>query len=676
MDTASPKPSTKLRWRPYSSGNTKSKKNGSDEINTRALAHRVRTSAYTPSKAHRPAEVRLHWEEGETVETMSRGGLPHNQPHHQPVPRQQENSRAEIDSRPRFPGATTAATPSQQRAATSLPSPPRSKSPTLFPRLDLVGGTSDLGHYKATIPALTREDFLDHGIELPSFEANRSYKTALDALLQNHRRNQELVAQAPALALTSVPAPMSVASPPISLTDAKQTHTHFSATRPERKMSSAELLGIVNIEELLASCGYTGTTDTTAKDSTGSTSLVSPAISDSLQHPSFSKGDGGVVRESISPMDMTASSFEAMQAQAPALLAQSDSRFLLQEQQQQHHALGPSPTLSSISTSSRGIGSDQTASPFGYRSLHNDPLINGNDPSPWPSLFPNADEISTDSALLPPNFSISDSGRPSPLSPLGHGLGDDLDPDWNSYLDDSSPLFSTDDVDTLMSSSTLPPLTPPLFAPTPASSETGLDTPEDTMMATPRKDSWNWAGSLLNQNGANGGNGGGGLMSGRGFPQSRGSGSFGMGSGGLIRSFNGQQRSSYHTQASRARRMPPPPPPAGVLSLEAISALQSPPLKMDIGEHEVDEDKPEKRLKSTLETSTSVSEPAASASNNTSQQEVKAQKVDMVARIGRVGKSATTATDKEKEANGLEGFSGLLSMFKRLWRGGGTGDEK
>jgi len=109
-------------------------------------------------------------------------------------------------------------------------------------------------------------------------------------------------------------------------------------------------------------------------------------------------------------------------------------------------------------------------------------------------------------------------------------------------------------------------------------------------------------------------------------------------------------------------------------SIEAIFALQSSPLKTDIGGYEREEDRVEDGLKS----ASKVSESAAplSTTTTTSLEDGKAKKVDMVARIGRVGKGATMATDKEREANGLEGFSGLLSMFKRLWRGGGTGDEK
>ncbi|KAG0054188.1 hypothetical protein BGZ83_011798 [Gryganskiella cystojenkinii] len=672
MDTASAtKQPAKLRWRPYSSGSTKTRKTTnsttSDEINAKALAHKVRTTAYAPSnKNRRPAGVILHWEEGETVETMSRGGLPHNQPHHQPIPRQQQNGRTETTSY-------------RTTGVTSLPSPRTSTSPPSLPRLDLVGGTtSDLGQYKATIvPVLTRQDLRDHGIDLPSFEANGSYKLALDALLQNHRRNQELVAQAPAIALTSVPAPMSVASPPASLVDSKQVQGAFASAvnRSERKLSSAELLGIVNIDELLASCGYTDTTSSEQQQSgkffssfsSGTTTLASPAASDSLPPPS------------------SITTFEAMQAQAPALLAQGDSRHLLQQQSPQT-LIGPSPTLSSASTTStQPIGADQNnTSPFGYRAHHNDPLINGNDdPSPWPSLFPtSADETLSETAMMtvPPTFPLSPSttsglltSNHSPLSPMGGIHQEELDPDWNSYLDEASPLFETD-ADAAMAALPvlLSPITP-IFAPTTPprldSMDAGGDVPE-------RKSSWDW--SVLQQQNEDGNSNGGGsgfLGGHRGFPQSRGP--FGLGSGSaMIRSFNGQQRSGYHTQArSFSRRgggggpqQHLPPPSSITISREMASALQSSPESSD-----TEQEQPSSK-------NSSPSIPPSSFKGASSEESKSDRKVDMVAQIGRVGKgtSAVKETgdgeqDRDGVVGGLEGFSGLLSMFKRLWRGGGGG---
>ncbi|KAF9212825.1 hypothetical protein BGZ59_006255 [Podila verticillata] len=255
MDADHSRPSTlptKLRWRPYSNGTSiKSKRakketqlqqqqlekersitreKNSQDINPKALAYKVRGGKpHYVGKVNPSNEVQLQWEEAETIESMSAGGHPHNQHNHHPV--QPANSHQ--------PNTIQAKKEPQGHGSSTLPSPPMA-------RLALVGGESDLGHYKASLPVLTGESLGQGSMSLSSIlgnsSKNHSYHLALTALLENHRSQMRLSQMTTPSATPSISSMTDSASQP-------------SPTNTNRKMSSSELLSISTIDELLESCG-------------------------------------------------------------------------------------------------------------------------------------------------------------------------------------------------------------------------------------------------------------------------------------------------------------------------------------------------------------------------------------------------------------------------------------
>lgn len=723
----------KLRWRPYSNGAAKSaKRQKKDDPNpqdnnhsssqqpqnqatlglqAKALAHRVRERSFHSAKAHTPpVGVQLQWEEAETMESMSHGGHPHNQHpplyHYQQQQRQlqqqqqeqrrqqqQQQVRQRNTSESNSDTDSDSYSTSRRHGVSSLPSPPPSKSPTT-PVRNQLGGDLDLSHYKARLPGLTGDDFLEHGLPLPSIEANTVYQVALNELLENHRKNM-LAEKAPALAITSA------ASPSSTLAD--------SASQQQRRLSSSELLGISTIEELLVSCGYSEPIGNYSGDTTIRTP-VSPASTDQSFHSSPLSGiidmqDITSSQTSKTPLDISSASFDLLMAQTPVLLSEGDSKQILLQQQMQPFAMD---------YSQNGLGWS-TPLPFTHvATIHDDPLINGNDSSfsfAWPSLFPKmavstqsiARESNTSSGAPRVDIAIQTDSTSPPLSPPMSGAStesspmthigqtqEELDPDWLTFLEENSPLFPA--VTESSSGESLEFSSPLTFA-TAAAADTPAPTssigqkPEPVTPPVREKGAWNWAEDFLKQ----------GAMAPTGhrsFPtagsfgsfSSRGGGSAAGGSGGMIRTLRGssgigggsggaryQQRSGYHTQAAGR---------SGRISKGDINAASVDEL---VGGEGVKESQPTARIpsKSTIENNKATATTAKTSTTLSTSEKESPEKVEdekswkkknPAEEDSMRGGKAKAGTDSSTTATTNEGFGGLLAMFRGLWKGNG-GDK-
>ncbi|KAF9107473.1 hypothetical protein BGX27_008722 [Mortierella sp. AM989] len=607
MDTAEHSSrSTTLRWRPYNNGNSlKAKKSKQDDsslqepqqhkyklhhaqqkqqqlgqvandihsVNPKALAHKLRSSPTRTQPS--PSTVQLQWEEAETVESMSHGGHPHtHQYYRHGHQNQRKSSLSDADS------------------DSTIGSPTRHGSSSI-PSLNLLGQSeryfSDLGMFKGSVPGLTGDDFLRHDLQLPKIEGNTCYQAALNALLENHRRNQILDTQAPALALTSVPIPMSATSPPAKLSGTSLTYPVSPLLSDgdnsfKRKLSTSELLGIVNIDDLLASCGYTDEQDNILAARAPRNVLTSPATTNksSLRSsPVDSMMNLPNPEGSNSFTDISASYFDKLMAQTPVLLAEGDSKQLLQQQQQLHQQqhVDISPTLSTASTITNTFTEiiSDLASPFVRFTSHKDPFISGDNPSSWPSLFPNTqeemytlDEASRERISMSAStgdtqsqsLSASSTRNLTQNSPLLMHLGfaQELDPEWLTFLDDSSPMVCNTDNEP-GDGSLAPDLPRPLTLFNQADEPHPTATTATTTLPTspPLRDGGflgSWAKGVLQSN----------ALSPTGHPSigTRGSlGSGGSSPGSLIRSLQGgsyQKRSGYHTKTSTQRISSSVPP--------------------------------------------------------------------------------------------------------------------
>ncbi|GJJ76477.1 hypothetical protein EMPS_08836 [Entomortierella parvispora] len=536
VDNRPPPLPAKLRWRPYANGNSlKSKKpKKSDALkqkqapNPKAVASKVRGAQYYTGKT-RTVEVQLQWEEAETIESMSHGGHPHNHHHaHQHEQRSRDSSpsassvtsssTAEGHSKSRSNSGDSNSSgvfASLQRAMSSLPSPPPSQP--LTTRLDLVGGQSDFGLFRASIPGLTDSGFLNSGLALDAASTDNAYQIAVNALFQSRNFRNPTAFHTPALLhensanvpLTNAAPAASAAAPTTAPSSAAllgaSTINQALLSDPNRMLSGLELMSIATIDELLTSCGYveTGSNPTAAPHSAlGAQILPSPANSNqSLDSSPLGDlldldGNAGFVRgvspcsTSFSPMAITNNSFEALLAQsmAPGQAAQTSST-----------ATGTDNAYTELL--------QELASPFDY--LAGDANV-GSNPASWPSLFELAaakdkslasvETLAVSSAPAPQRMEIATQtdGPYSPASaasstrgstqgsPLANSLGlsdEELDPDWLNFLDEASPLFT--DVD----------------MPSPSSSgdEGGQALPSSPSKATPQRDRsmWNWAEELL-----------------------------------------------------------------------------------------------------------------------------------------------------------------------------------
>ena len=535
VDNRPPPLPAKLRWRPYANGNSlKSKKpKKSDALkqkqapNLKAVASKVRGTQYYTGKT-RTVEVQLQWEEAETVESMSQGGHPHN--HHQSHQHLEQGSR---DSSPSASSVTSSSTAdghsksrsssgdsnssgvfaSIQRAMSSLPSPPPSQP--LTTRLDLVGGQSDFGLFRASIPGLTDSGFLNSGLALDSASTNNAYQIAVNALFQSRNFRNPTAFHTPALlhensanvpltnadSATSAAAPTAVSSSAALL--GSTTINQALLADPNRMLSGSELINIATLNELLTSCGFVdaNSNPTSAPNSALGTQIF-PSPANSSQSLDSSPlgglmdldGSAGYVRgvspysNSFSPMAISNNSFEA-------LLAQSI-------------APGQATETSSTATGADNAYTEllqELASPFNY--LAGDANI-GSNPASWPSLFDTSavkdqnptsvETLAVASALVPQRMEIATQtdGSYSPMSgtsstrgstqgsPLANSLGlsdEELDPDWLNFLDEASPLFTDMDMSSPSSSGDEEQALP---------SATSKPSSRDRSM-------WNWAEELL-----------------------------------------------------------------------------------------------------------------------------------------------------------------------------------
>ncbi|KAG0091199.1 hypothetical protein BGZ93_005547 [Podila epicladia] len=443
MDADHSRPSglpTKLRWRPYSNGTSIKSKRAKKEtqqqqleersttrekkpqdINPKALAHKVRGGKPHYVGKAPSNEVQLQWEEAETIESMSAGGHPHNQhiQHHHSQHIQPQNSHQ--------PNISKEGKASQGHGSSTLPSPPMA-------RLALVGGESDLGQYKASVPVLTGDSLGQGSMSLSSIlgnsSKNHSYHLALTALLENHRSQMRL-------------SQMATPSSP-SLTSSTSATSQPSPIN--RKMSSSELLGISTIDELLESCGY-------VDDNLAPTNfLASPATTNQSLH---SSPDTALLESPGSLFGNT--SFSTTRNQLSPAFAQN------------------------------GLVQD-LSSPFAYLSSNRDPLLN-NVPTAWPSLFPlegsdrdsPTQHVEMATQEQSKQYLTPTSGISTHSSPLSQGD----DTEWFGYLDESSPLF--DDRSLPM----------PVFDQDIPSNKVPGTTTSATQDEESNKTIWNWAEEML-----------------------------------------------------------------------------------------------------------------------------------------------------------------------------------
>ncbi|CAO3574899.1 unnamed protein product [Mortierella alpina] len=637
---------SKLRWRPYANGSSlKSKKTKKDEqqqqqrptlsaaqvVNAKAVAHRIR--AKTPHRS--PVEVQLQWEEAETIESMSHGGHPHNQ------------------RPPRHPQSHSSNKDSSSQNTTPLSSPPQPKASS--PRVAaLVDSETDMGQYKASLPALTGDEFLS----LSSIASTKTCQLALNALLENHRESQRLAAQ-PALALTSVPTPLSMTSPPIYLADmtlnpsALAVNTGYSRSRDaqRRMLSTAALLGMASTSELLESCHYSDTDVSNGYSSAAST-FTSPATTHhslSLQSSPTSKmTDLQRAQSGNSPVALTAAAFEMLVAQTSVLMAEGDisKQMLLHNyhQQQQDPVLDSSPTLSDASTTSNPFIEflQDLRTPFTYFSSHSDPLISGAHSSPWPSLFPSSADSASIAETSPQRVektTQTEALDEDSSAAAGRNVTKDVtaapfkfstpkeeqDPEWLAFLDEASPLFSTESGvgDSSMMDFAVP--AEPYVA---QSSKIG--TKQDDMGL------WNWAeGVFKPQTTVLRGHSGFTVVGG-------GGGAFGSmgssGAGGMIRSLRGDyhQRSGYHTRAA----------PSRTKELATTKPLENGSEAVNVTKKLVQDDLLKKM-------------PAG---------EVEGLKREVQSSPSQVTESSSTVIKDKANMSEADNFRGLVAMFRGLWR--------
>ncbi|KAF9955512.1 hypothetical protein BGZ70_010230 [Mortierella alpina] len=635
---------SKLRWRPYANGSSlKSKKTKKEEqqkqqrpspsaaqdVNAKAVAHRIR--AKTPHRS--PVEVQLQWEEAETIESMSHGGHPHNQ--HPPRHPQSHSNHKESSS----------------RNTTPLSSPPQPRlSP---PGVPLVDSETDMGQYKATLPALTGDEFLP----LSSIASTKTCQLALNALLENHRESQRLAAQ-PALALTSVPTPLSMTSPPIYLADmtlnpsALAMNTAYSRTSStqRRKLSTTALLGMVSTHELLESCQYSDT-DISNGYSTPASTVTSPATThqslSSQSSPTSKMVDFQGAQSGNSPMALTAAAFEMLVAQTPALLAEGDisKQMLLHDyhQQRQDPVLDSSPTLSDASTTSNPFIEflQDLRTPFTYFSSHSDPLISGTHSSPWPSLFPSSSDstpIAEASPQCVEKTTQTEALDEDSLAVVGRGVLKDAaatpskflvqeeqDPEWLAFLDEASPLFSAE-------SGVGDPSMMDFAVPTELheSQSSKIDTKQDDIRQWSRAEGAfkPQTTDLRGHFGFAAVGGGGGAF------RSMGS----LGAGGMVRSLRGnyQQRSGYHTKAASSR----------IKELASIKPLESGPEAVNVTKKLGQEDSLKKM---------------SGGERKSLKREVRSSPSPAIA-------SSSVVTKDKANMGEADNFKGLVAMFHGLWR--------
>ncbi|KAF9995398.1 hypothetical protein BGZ79_010914 [Entomortierella chlamydospora] len=551
----------KLRWRPYANGtskkNSKLKKDITRSSNQgpdpKAVAHKMRSEQYYSTKPGKPSGIKLQWEEAETIESMSHGGHPHNQHHPRPASDRSRDSSpgassdASSSSWSSSPNNTKSANPftsAIQLAMGSLPSPPSSSLPTT--RLDLVGGQSDFGLFKASVPDLAGGNDLFQNLPLNTMTSETAYQIALTALLQSQNAKSSLFHTPAIIGGNTSDTNVSLinnnnnnnnnnAAPivPASASTLLGSPTIHSVllSDPDRALSNQELLDVASIDELLASCGYADSSDSAVQ------MLASPANTDQSLNSSpmndlLDFSNNGLISRGTSPAPVSFSPMALANAAFEALLAQPVAP---------QQTVVPSDPYDALLM--------ELAAPFGYLSTNGDTSLN-NPPTAWPSLFPAAFEgqtagttaVTTSTPQRSEIATQTDGPYEPPLSPTSarassapHGSplpsDEELDPDWLNFLDEASEVFNEIDMP----------------SPPPSGDEGGSESTSDSKSAQEDRSMWNWAGQLLKPTPV--------IPTGsRGFPSSgptmTGIPSGSIGNGSLIRTLHSTSQQKSHKSPS------------------------------------------------------------------------------------------------------------------------------
>ncbi|KAG0356412.1 hypothetical protein BG005_004661 [Podila minutissima] len=455
----------KLRWRPYANGNSlkvkKPKKNAIQDMDAKAVAHKMRGKQYYTGKTQLPTGVKLQWEEAETIESMSAGGHPHNHHHYHHSSSESDSDTTLSPTTPRRTSTTSTSSSGSgssptsskpysnalQRAISSLPSPPSQPlAPTA--EMDLVGGQADFGLFNASLPGLTGTDFMKHGLPLATLASNTAYQLALDALFQPPRN----LFQAPTNTTNNNNSKFNAANAmPTNTPQATNIFTSVPLSAvsrdPNPALSNDDLLNMASIDELLSSCGYAEPMDTSMMLSPTITdqSLNSSPMSSLVDFPNSSRGTSPAAT-SFSPMAITGQSIEALLAQPIFPITQQVP------QQQASQGLYTSPTtMTSVSVSAPSnpytVLAEDLSAPFSYITAGG--VDSTGAPMAWPSLFPEPTPVpqrteiatQTDGPYSPTSPALKSITAATIQSTLGL-TDEELDPDWLNFLDEASPLFT------------------------------------------------------------------------------------------------------------------------------------------------------------------------------------------------------------------------------------------
>ncbi|KAG0231935.1 hypothetical protein BGW42_008535 [Actinomortierella wolfii] len=515
----------KLRWRPYKNGTSVKSKSARIEREEAAraakqMASKVRSKQYYANKQHTPVELNLQWEEAETLETMSHGGL-HNHHHSHGSAGGSDTSSNSGRSRQSSPSAPRQTSPSSNKS-----------SPTSTKLDFVVDGAAALGQFKASLPVLTGSD-PQQALATTQLSNTTAYQVALELLLQNHRQQSANAAQhqnSVTTAVTTVSTTTTASTkalppyqppPPIHTASLFGLDTpSLTNSEPTRRVSNADMMDIVDVDDLLASCGFLDqaalATQPTSKpvNSPGFLSgyLASPELSDQSMNTSpMSEVLDFAESQGISPLP----SFAPLGADGFSLGALLDSK-----------SLGAS-TASTSNTNTASITPPSSqdsynefiqhlASPFSAPELNTSKFSNGmlaiNTNTVWPSLFPGAengavsvDEVTKQPSNIPGRSEISTqtsspylSPQSSTSSPFANRTSSrggsqtaesEVDPDWLSFLDEAS--FSEAELAALLSDTDTSSMGSPDLSPQKQPQQ------QQQQSRTGSRSLWDWANDAL-----------------------------------------------------------------------------------------------------------------------------------------------------------------------------------
>ncbi|KAF9978230.1 hypothetical protein BGZ73_003234 [Actinomortierella ambigua] len=480
--STSPLPA-KLRWRPYKNGTSVKSKSARIEQEEAAraaknLASKVRSKQYYANKQHSPVELNLQWEEAETLETMSHGGLHSN--HSQGDASTDNNS-----SRHTSPAASS-------RAGSFSSS---SSSPTST-KLDFVDSAPALAQLKATLPVLSGSD-PQQVLATAQLSNSTAYQVALELLLQNHNRQNASTAllqpSTPATVATTTPAAAVKALPPYHQPPPILSASLFGLDtpslsdpmlpEPSRKLSNADVMDIAGVDELLASCGFLG--PTTASTQSPSKPIASPGfLSGYLASPEMS--DQSLATSPMSDViDFAGSqgtsplpSFAPLGADGLTLGALLDPKAMAPVTSVGTTLITPPASHDSYNDFILQLASPLSAPELDTSKVSNGLLATSTANTVWPSLFPGTEvsssssvqEVSKQPSTIPGRSEIATQTSspylspqsPTPSSTLSQSPESGLDPDWLNFLDEAS--LSEADLAVLMSDTDISPAGSPTLS--------------------------------------------------------------------------------------------------------------------------------------------------------------------------------------------------------------------